>query len=471
MVRFRDISIKRKLTAIIMFSSSIALLLSCAALATYDWISSERALVRRIGTMAEIIGFNSTAALAFDNAQDASETLSALRVEPHVIAACIYDDEKNIFAIYQRETLPFNPPQAASDGNQFVDNHLHLHRAIELDGQRIGSVYILADLGEMQERLRRYVGIVALAVMISSLAAFLVGSRLRDQISTPLLDLASKMRIVSNDKDYGVRAEKYSEDELGELIDGFNAMLAQIQDRDAAIRQARDELENKADELQVELAERRRIEAQISASLAEKEVLLKEIHHRVKNNLQVISSLLDLQANNIADARTVEMFRDSQNRVTSMGLIHERLYQASDLSRIDFSEYIEELAKNLFYSYSGDADEIEISTSADEIFLDVDTGIPCGLIINELVSNCLKYAFPADRGGRIEIELKKEADNQLLLVVRDDGVGLPEGMDFRTTKSLGLKLVSTLVRQLKGKLQLSNDGNGAEFKISFPANA
>lgn len=471
MVRFRDISIKRKLTTIIMFSSSIALLLSCAALATYDWISSERALVRRIGTMAEIIGFNSTAALAFDNAQDASETLSALRVEPHVIAACIYDDEKNVFAIYQREILPFSPPQAAPDGNQFVDNHLHLYRAIELDGQRIGSVYILADLGEMQERLRRYVGIVALAVMIASLAAFLVGSRLRDQISTPLLDLASKMRIVSNEKDYGVRAEKYSEDELSELIDGFNAMLAQIQDRDAAIRQARDELENKADELQVELAERRRIEAQISASLEEKEVLLKEIHHRVKNNLQVISSLLDLQANNIADARTVEMFRDSQNRVTSMGLIHERLYQASDLARIDFSEYIQELSKNLFYSYSGDADDIEISTSADEIFLDVDTSIPCGLIINELVSNCLKYAFPAGRGGRIEIELKKDADNQLLLVVRDDGVGLPEGMDFRTTKSLGLKLVSTLVRQLKGKLQLSSHGTGAEFKISFPANA
>ncbi len=470
MVRFRDISIKRKLTVIIMFSSSIALLLSCAALATYDWISSERALVRRIGTMAEIIGFNSTAALAFDNAQDAGETLSALRVEPHVIAACIYDDEKKIFAIYQRETQSFTPPQATPDGNQFIDNHLHLYRAIELDGQQIGAVYILADLGEMQDRLRRYVGIVALAVMIASLAAFLVGSRLRDQISTPLLDLASKMRIVSSEKDYGVRAVKYSEDELGELIDGFNAMLAQIQDRDAAIRLEHDELENKADELQVELAERRRIEAQISASLEEKEVLLKEIHHRVKNNLQVISSLLDLQASNIADARTVEMFRDSQNRVTSMGLIHERLYQASDLARIDFSEYIEDLSKNLFYSYSGDAADIEISTSADGIFLDVDTSIPCGLIINELVSNSLKYAFPAGRGGRIEIELGKDVDSQLLLVVRDDGIGLPEGMDFRTTKSLGLKLVSTLVRQLKGKLQLSSDGNGAEFKISFPVN-
>ncbi|MFT5089984.1 MAG: two-component sensor histidine kinase [Planctomycetota bacterium] len=400
MIRFRNVSIKRKLTVIIMFSSSIALLLSCAALATYDWISSEQALTRRIGTMADIIGFNSTAALGFDNAQDAAETLSALRVEAHVIAACIYDSRKNVFAIYQRETLPFTPPQAATDGTPFIDNHLHLHRAIELDGQRIGSVYLLVDLGEIQERLGRYAGIVALAVIIASLAAFLVGSRLRDQISTPLLDLASKMRIVSSEKDYGVRAEKYREDELGELIDGFNAMLAQIQDRDEAIRYAHDELE-------VELVERRRIEAQISASLEEKEVLIKEIHHRVKNNLQIISSLLDLQANNIADPRTVEMFRDSQNRVTSMGLIHERLYQASDLARIDFSKYIEELSKNLLYSYSGDAANIEISTSADEIFLDVDTSIPCGLIINELISNSLKYAFPAGNGGHIGIELKK----------------------------------------------------------------
>ncbi len=466
MVSFRDVSIKRKLTTIILLSSSIALILSCAALATYDWISSERALVNRIGTMAEIIGLNSTAALAFDSAEDAQETLSALRVEQHVVAAYIYDADGALFATYAVSERAFTPTSMGEDSHSFIDDQLHLLRTIQLDGRRVGSVYIVTGLGEMEDRLQRYAGIVALAILIASAASFLVGARLRDQISTPLLNLAAQMRTVSSQQDYSVRAQSYSRDELGELIDGFNDMLEQIQDRDVALIQARDDLSHKADELQVELVERHRIEAQITASLEEKEVLLKEIHHRVKNNLQVISSLLDLQANNIRDEQTVSMFRDSQNRVTSMGLIHERLYQASDLARIEFSEYIAELTQNLLQSYSTNAHNISLSTTADPISLDVDTSIPCGLIINELVSNSLKYAFPDGREGRIHVELRKCEANELLLVVRDNGIGLPEGFDARKTQSLGLKLVHTLVRQLRGKLEISGS-NGAEFSIRF----
>ena len=463
---FRDLSIKRKLTLIIMLTSSVALLLSCAALVTYDRLSSERALVRRINTMAEIIGFNCTAAISFDDPAAAAETLSALRVERHVAAAAIYDQHDRVFAIYHREDLPFTPPTRQADGNHTADDHLVLFRSIELEGRPLGAVYILADLQEMQDRLERYAGIVALSVLLASLVAFLIGSRLRDLIATPILDLAEKMRIVSDQKNYAVRADVSSADELGDLIDGFNAMLSQIQDRDAALQQAHDELERRAQELQIELAERRRIEAQITASLREKEVLLKEIHHRVKNNLQVISSLLDLQASNIEDSRTVDMFRDSQNRVNSMGLIHERLYQASDLARIDFAEYIQDLANNLFYSYAGNSESIELRIQVESIYLDVDTGIPCGLIINELVSNCLKYAFPEGSSGTIDIALRHEGDDMILSVC-DDGVGLPPGMDYRKTSSLGLKLVSTLTRQLKGKIEVSSQ-NGSQFIIQFP---
>jgi len=276
--------------------------------------------------------------------------------------------------------------------------------------------------------------------------------------------------MVSNEKDYQVRALKYSQDEVGELIDGFNDMLEQIQDRDLALLNARDDVEQKADELQVELAERHRIEAQIKGSLEEKEVLLKEIHHRVKNNLQVISSLLDLQASNISDQHTVSMFRDSQNRVNSMGLIHERLYQAEDLARIDFADYLKELTANLRYSYVRDGMEVQIDTVADSIYLDVDTSIPCGLIINELVSNSLKYAFPERKNGLIRIELNKITDSQLELLVRDNGIGLPEDIDLRKTTSLGLKLVHTLTRQLRGKIDVEGQG-GAQFKIRFPLRA
>jgi two-component sensor histidine kinase len=463
--RFRNISIKRKMTLIIMLTTSIALLLSCVAMITYDWFLSKQSLTRRIDTLAEIIGQNSTAALIFDDPGNAAEILEALRTESHVVSASIYTDDGSLFAKYYRNPPGFSPDRPEPDGYRFDENHLLLFRSILLDGDRIGAIFIQTDLKEMQDRLQRYVGIVVLFVLISSLVAFLVGSRLRDLISTPILRLTDTMREVSEEKNYSARAEKQSDDEIGVLIDGFNAMLTQIQDRDAALQQARDELALRAQELQIELLERERIEAQIKASLQEKEVLLKEIHHRVKNNLQVISSLLDLQANHIHDERTIEMFRDSQNRVSSMGLIHERLYQAEDLARIDFADYIRDLANNLFYSYSVDAAYVTLATHVDDVVLDVDRGIPCGLIINELVSNSLKYAFPNGQKGEIHIDLHHR-DEQFLLVVRDDGVGIPDGIDLQHTPSLGLKLVNTLVRQLKGKIALERK-NGTKFTIEF----
>jgi two-component sensor histidine kinase len=468
MRRFHDLSIKRKLTLIIMLASSIALLLACAALVAYDWLSAKQSLARRLEAIAEIVGLNSTAALIFDNAGDAAQTLSALRLEPDIVAACIYARDGRPFAIYARDGLDFAPPPVEADGHRFVRDHLLLFRSIELGSERLGAVYMVADLRQMRQRLARYAGIVALSVLVASLAAFLVGSRLRNLISAPILDLVEKMRLVATAQDYSVRAQKHGEDELGQLIEGFNAMLAQIRDRDQALQQARDELEKRARELQVELEERRRAEARIQASLEEKEILLKEIHHRVKNNLQVISSLLNLQATSIADERIAEMFRDSQNRINSMGLIHERLYQTGDLARIDLAQYIQDLAKNLFYSYAGESRNIGLHVRVGDVVLDVDASIPCGLIINELVSNSLKHAFPGGQGGDIYIDLHREADGQLLLSVRDNGVGLPPGLDYRSTLSLGLKLVNTLVRQLRGQLEGRGD-QGTEFRIRFPA--
>lgn len=469
MTSFRNLSIKSKLTTTIMVSSSIALLLCSGALAAYGWLANGQALVRRIDTIAEMIGLNSTAALAFDSADDAQETLSALRAEQHIIAAWVYDTSGAVFASYQKTPMS-SPPNPSERGHFFTEDHLHLFRLIQLDEQTIGTVYVMSELKERQNQLFSFAGIVALTIGLSLSATFLIGSALRDQISAPLLDLTGKMRRVSNEKDYQVRALKYSQDEVGELIEGFNDMLEQIQDRDLALLNARDDIEQKADELRIELVERHRVEAQIKSSLEEKEVLLKEIHHRVKNNLQVISSLLDLQASNIRDQNTVSMFRDSQSRINSMGLIHERLYQAEDLARIDFADYLKELTANLHHSYVRGGMEVQIDTAADSIYLDVDTSIPCGLIINELVSNSLKYAFPEVKSGHIRIELNKLPDDQLELLVRDNGIGLPEGMDLRKTQSLGLKLVYTLSRQLRGNIHLSGR-EGTEFKICFPQRA
>ena len=214
-----------------------------------------------------------------------------------------------------------------------------------------------------------------------------------------------------------------------------------------------------------DITERKRAEEQIKASLKEKEVLLKEIHHRVKNNLQVISSLLYLQSRNIEDNQTLEMFQDSQHRVRSMALVHERLYQSQDMARVDFAQYVRNLANHLFRSYGVNSNLIRLKINVDDVFLGIDTAIPFGLIINELVSNSLKHAFPDGREGEIRIGLRAD-DGEFSLVVSDNGVGFPRDLDFRDTQSLGLRLVNTLVEQLEGTIELDRS-DGTAFKITF----
>jgi two-component sensor histidine kinase len=202
-------------------------------------------------------------------------------------------------------------------------------------------------------------------------------------------------------------------------------------------------------------------------------VLLKEIHHRVKNNLQIISSLLYLQSRQIEDEPTLDMFIQGQNRVKSMALVHEKLYQSQDLTRIDFAEYIRSLTGYLFQSYDANTRGVHLNIAIDHIFLGVDTAIPCGLIINELVSNALKYAFPspgeAERElppGEISIQLQVGADNRLTLTVKDNGIGFPPELDFQNTESLGLQLVNNLVNQLDGTIEFKRN-NGTIFRVLF----
>jgi two-component sensor histidine kinase len=213
-----------------------------------------------------------------------------------------------------------------------------------------------------------------------------------------------------------------------------------------------------------EITERAQAEAKIKASLKEKEILLQEIHHRVKNNLQVISSLLNLQSQGIQDEKTLEVFQESQNRIRSMALIHEKLYRSSDLARVDFAEYIRNLASFLIRSYKSRA--VRLDLQAADIYLSIDDAVPCGLIVNELISNALKHAFVDGREGEICVMMQQLADRQVRLVVRDNGVGLPKDVDYMNTGSLGLQLVTMLVEQLDGTIEIRNNV-GAEFEILF----
>ncbi|HSE84066.1 MAG TPA: PAS domain S-box protein [Thermodesulfobacteriota bacterium] len=217
-----------------------------------------------------------------------------------------------------------------------------------------------------------------------------------------------------------------------------------------------------------DITEQKQAEEQIKSSLKEKEILLKEVYHRVKNNLQLISSLLNLQLQYITDMCASEMFKETQNRIRSMALLHAQLYQSNNLAMIDFEKYIQSLADNLLSMYGVNSDAVQLDVNVDNVSLDIDTAIPCGLIINELVSNSLKYAFPRGKKGRICIILRKDGspDNLYSLVVGDNGVGFPRDLDIRNTESLGLQLVMDLVEQIEGKIELDRS-IGTVFKITF----
>ncbi len=218
-----------------------------------------------------------------------------------------------------------------------------------------------------------------------------------------------------------------------------------------------------------DITKRKKAEEKIKASLKEKEVLLQEIHHRVKNNMQIISSLLRLQSAKAEDKKTKEIFRECQNRIRTMSLIHEKLYQSKDFAKINFAQYIDGLAVHTYHSYGVDSNIIALKTDLEEVFLDLNRAIPCALIANELLSNSVKHAFPQGKKGEICIKLRSGKKGMVTLIVSDNGIGFPEDIDFRKASSLGLQMVNDLTSQINGTFELDRTG-GTAFKVKFSVN-
>jgi two-component sensor histidine kinase/HAMP domain-containing protein len=313
------------------------------------------------------------------------------------------------------------------------------------DGTRIGYLQVGFSLDRAYQNFRKtsrmsvYLTVICLA--IGAILVFVLSTH----YSRPIATMVRAAREIGEGR-LDTRVDIERGDELGVLATSINEMAAN---------------------LEAEILERKQAEAQLQASLVEKETLLKEIHHRVKNNLQVISSLLYLQSHALTDPQQQALFRESQDRVRSMALIHETLYQSNDLARIDIAHYLEHLVRHLCRSYSVEMHRITLTIQAEPVFLDIDRAIPCGLILNELLTNALKYAFPGDRTGALHLGLQA-APEQVMLVIRDTGVGLPEGVDVEHTPSLGLRLVHMLTIQLGGTLTLER-GEGTAWTLTFPA--
>ena len=222
-----------------------------------------------------------------------------------------------------------------------------------------------------------------------------------------------------------------------------------------------------ASEMIARYLDRKRAEDQLSVSFREKEILLRELYHRTKNNMQIISSLLNLQSMAIDDKQMLHVIQEIQNRIRSLSLVHEKLFEAKDLSNISLKDYVEDLAQALLASYQGSNKRISITVDVGDVFMSLDSITICGLIINELVSNSLKYAFPDEETGNIQIILHSTNKGEIELCIRDNGIGLPEGLDFEHPKTLGLKLVRGLTEdQLRGKIELKGEKR-SDFLITF----
>lgn len=289
----RDVSIKQKLTIIMMMTSTVALVLAGAAFLTYELIAFRDGMITKLSALAGVIGSNSSSSLVFGDKQSAEETLGALDSEQHVTFAAIYNANGVIFATYSRDSGTVGgaiPLRGGDEGHEFHPDDVTLFREIFLDGEKVGTVFLRSDLTEMDGRLRQYAGILLTVLVCSSLVALLLSSKLQRVISAPILHLATTARVVSDLKDYSVRAVKHNKDEIGELIGGFNEMLAQIQERDAALQSAHNDLELRVLErthaLQQEVVERKRAEEQIHEQAmlideAQDAILVEDIHHRV----------------------------------------------------------------------------------------------------------------------------------------------------------------------------------------------
>lgn len=258
------------------------------------------------------------------------------------------------------------------------------------------------------------------------------------------LEVYERQRAEAELRSYQGRLEQLVQDRTTELI-GANAQLRQ------------------------EVAERQHAEARIRASLHEKEILLKEIHHRVKNNLQIIASLLYLQTQKINAPQFAELLHESQNRINSMAFVHEMLYQSDDYTRVDFGLYLRSLSTSLMASYGIDQHQIALGISAPDVTMSVNLAIPCGLIVNEVVSNALKHAFPGGRCGNIRIVIAQLPDKRYQLELSDDGVGMAAPTGGPTT-TLGLRLIDRLVKQLGGTLEIQG-GAGTSYRIIFPSDS
>ena len=507
-MNLQNLSIKRKLMLITMLTSSLALVLSSVSFLIYDLMSFRRQLSQDLMTQAEIIGFNSGAAMAFKDESAATATLSALKAKEDIVAASLYSPEGKVFAHYFRanKSLPPSlPSRSQQNGYRFEDGYLQVFQQVTMNGERVGTLFLLSDMRQWNTRAKRYTGIIIVVVLICGSLALLLSSKLQKLISKPILHLEDTMRMVSSNKNYEIRATRFYGDEIGRLIDGFNTMLSEIQLRDSALQRANNELQTSTHELEVEIVHRKRTQEELltakqaaeQASRA-KSAFLANMSHELRTPLNAIIGYSEMLEEEVQDLGKISNVRDLQKIQAAGKHLLALINDVLDLSKIEagkmqlnieafgIADMIEEIVMTLKPAIAKNANEFQLRMPQNIGVMRADVTKVRQILLN-LLSNACKFTDH----GTILLDVNRvpnAGQDWIQFRVGDTGIGITaeqqENLFHEFTQAdisiarkyggtgLGLAISHRFVQLMKGRIMVeSAPGQGSVFTVHLPVQA